>query len=651
MLGHGMLGQNDGVGSNAALYSLPQPTHLLQKVVMDAGDDGEVQCSILELVAGRQHPELQFMELGEPMSGGNATDCAEAAEAGGGGDAATHTHTHTGAAQLSLSASPAASLSPSPSPSPSPTPRCGALGSAGTGAGASPRPSRSPAASSQGRTCAPRPLTAPRGCFGCCLSLARFGQGRQQQRDALAAQPPPPPPTLPPTPLLTPMPPMPCDAGIRRAASALTKPVPDALLAVLSGIDQWEFDVFELAALTDGRPLSVLAFALFKRAGLVAALNLSEAKVARFLSAIEAGYGDHPYHGRNHAADVLHSIHVISTRGGLLQAMSSSSGPGGLQSRSCNLQCDCEQQQQQQQQQQQPSRKEALHMLGMYMAAVVHDFDHRGVTNGFLVQDEDPLALLYNDTSPQEHHHLAAAFAVLRQPANDFTAPFSRPMRDWLREHVIAMVLGTDMRQHLNLLSLFESRITAAAAAAAPDAGGGAAAEGATGVGPYAAWGPSSDPGGGCQGPGPGHSPGRLSLPSPVSRFRAPEAAAPEEAVAAGLLSQEMDAEMRLLVWKMALKCADLGHIAREEAVHRQWVCLLEEEMFRQGDLEKARGYPVSPLMDRCKDGVTRSQPGFFKAIAIPLFTALSDVLPGIQPMLARVTRNYAMWRLEQSVK
>ena len=61
---------------------------------------------------------------------------------------------------------------------------------------------------------------------------------------------------------------------------------------------------------------------------------------------------------------------------------------------------------------------------------------------------------------------------------------------------------------------------------------------------------------------------------------------------------------------QMALKCADLGHLAREEAVHREWVRRLEEEMFRQGDLEKARGYPVSPLMDRLKGGITKSQPG-----------------------------------------
>ena len=67
----------------------------------------------------------------------------------------------------------------------------------------------------------------------------------------------------------------------------------------------------------------------------------------------------------------------------------------------------------------------------------------------------------------------------------------------------------------------------------------------------------------------------------------------------------------------MALKCADLGHLASAEGVHLKWVGLLEEEMFRQGDKEKARGYPVSPLMDRDKEGITRSQPGVSTAPCI----------------------------------
>lgn len=59
---------------------------------------------------------------------------------------------------------------------------------------------------------------------------------------------------------------------------------------------------------------------------------------------------------------------------------------------------------------------------------------------------------------------------------------------------------------------------------------------------------------------------------------------------------------------QVALKCADLGHLASPRPVHRKWVCFLEEEFFRQGDSEKENQLSVSPLMDRDKNGITKSQ-------------------------------------------
>lgn len=58
----------------------------------------------------------------------------------------------------------------------------------------------------------------------------------------------------------------------------------------------------------------------------------------------------------------------------------------------------------------------------------------------------------------------------------------------------------------------------------------------------------------------------------------------------------------------MALKCADLGHLAAPWPVHQRWVGGLEEELFRQGDNEKQLHMPISPLMDRSKGGITKSQ-------------------------------------------
>lgn len=70
----------------------------------------------------------------------------------------------------------------------------------------------------------------------------------------------------------------------------------------------------------------------------------------------------------------------------------------------------------------------------------------------------------------------------------------------------------------------------------------------------------------------------------------------------------------------MALKCADLGHLASPRVVHKKWVQHLEEEFFRQGDREKQNGLTVSPLMDRDKNGITKSQVG---VLARPRVAAL----------------------------
>merc|ERR1719491_1258430 len=66
-----------------------------------------------------------------------------------------------------------------------------------------------------------------------------------------------------------------------------------------------------------------------------------------------------------------------------------------------------------------------LERLAALLAAAVHDFEHKGVSNDFLVRSGDNRALLYNDQHVNEHHHVAAAFAVLRRPACNFLAKFS----------------------------------------------------------------------------------------------------------------------------------------------------------------------------------------------------------------------------------
>jgi hypothetical protein len=99
-----------------------------------------------------------------------------------------------------------------------------------------------------------------------------------------------------------------------------------------------------------------------------------------------------------------------------------------------------------------------------------------------------------------------------------------------------------------------------------------------------------------------------------------------------------------MLLLQMAIKCADLGHLALSWDVHMQWVSRLEEEFFAQGDREKANGHAVSFLMDRSKPGCSKTQTGFFKFVVFPLFRSLVAVAPHAQPMLDAIMANYNGW-------
>ena len=55
-----------------------------------------------------------------------------------------------------------------------------------------------------------------------------------------------------------------------------------------------------------------------------------------------------------------------------------------------------------------------------------------------------------------------------------------------------------------------------------------------------------------------------------------------------------------------------MSHLAAEPALHQKWAARLDEELFRQGDLERAKNMTASPLMDRYSSagGITRTQAG-----------------------------------------
>lgn len=54
-----------------------------------------------------------------------------------------------------------------------------------------------------------------------------------------------------------------------------------------------------------------------------------------------------------------------------------------------------------------------------------------------------------------------------------------------------------------------------------------------------------------------------------------------------------------MMIMKVVIKCADIGHAAKERKLHVIWSSLIIEEFFLQGDDERATNSDISPFMDR----------------------------------------------------
>lgn len=63
------------------------------------------------------------------------------------------------------------------------------------------------------------------------------------------------------------------------------------------------------------------------------------------------------------------------------------------------------------------------------------------------------MALMYNDESVLENHHLAVAFKLLQNSNCDILASLSAKQRQTMRKMTIDMVLATDMSKHMSLLA------------------------------------------------------------------------------------------------------------------------------------------------------------------------------------------------------
>ncbi|XP_033240421.1 cAMP-specific 3',5'-cyclic phosphodiesterase, isoforms N/G isoform X9 [Drosophila pseudoobscura] len=195
-------------------------------------------------------------------------------------------------------------------------------------------------------------------------------------------------------------------------------PKENELGTLLGELDTWGIEIFKIGDWSCNRPLTCVAYTIFQSRELLTSLMIPPKTFLNFMTTLEDHYvKDNPFHNSLHAADVTQSTNVLLNTPALEGVFT------------------------------------PLEVGGALFAACIHDVDHPGLTNQFLVNSSSELALMYNDESVLENHHLAVAFKLLQNQGCDIFCNMQKKQRQTLRKMVIDIVLSTDMSKHMSLLA------------------------------------------------------------------------------------------------------------------------------------------------------------------------------------------------------
>eukprot|EP00903_Cladosiphon_okamuranus_P009663 g9194.t1 len=313
-----------------------------------------------------------------------------------------------------------------------------------------------------------------------------------------------------------------------------------ALLLADGGFLQWDFNVFTLEERSQGHSLWFAAMLAFSHYNIIGAFGLSVDRLSQLFLCVESSYCYSPeapntYHTHVHAADVTLTVsHFLS-----VEAIANT--------------------------------VRSTHGLALLMAAIMHDYRHPGVNNGYLVRDLDPLAVVYNDASVLENFHAAEGFKMLLDPAFGILRGWKAEDVKFFRHAFVKCILATDLALSLEYVSKFQS-LTASMASA------------------------------------------ELSRSAELGGSK----------LGGNEINNNNSIQVQISVLQMILKVADVAHPCKPWEVHHKWSELVTEEFFKQGDKEAARGLAVSPLCDRSDQNLAKSQCDFIDFIVRPCVSIFS---------------------------
>ena len=222
-----------------------------------------------------------------------------------------------------------------------------------------------------------------------------------------------------------------------------------------------------------------------------------------------------------------------------------------------------------------------LDLISLFVSAAVHDLGHPGYTNNFLINSKDDKAIRYNDQSVLESFHVSEAFTIMfKKPGCNIFESMSNDDYKYCRKRMIQCVLATDMTLHNREFQLLKTKIQTFQIKN-------------------------------------GKNVEKIfQIKDPVTNFNT---------------KQDF---LNILIHS-----ADISNPTKPLDIYKEWAQRCVDEFFRQGDMEKRLGLPVSFGCDRDLVTLPQSQIGFIDAIVFPLFSVVNEFFPGLDFTLQNLKR------------
>ncbi|GMF15451.1 unnamed protein product [Phytophthora lilii] len=340
-----------------------------------------------------------------------------------------------------------------------------------------------------------------------------------------------------------------CEAEIRQICIRCDVPsqyIEQVVQIIKSSFGTPELDVIALEEFMPGNVVVFVGMLIFE------SIDCGEEFVdlsvlPSFLRHIQDRYdGNMPFHNATHAADVMHTLFMMLWNTSLGEKISQHNQVGAL------------------------------------LAAVMHDVEHVGLTNDFLIKTCHPIAQKYPTKAPLESKHMDLALQAVVDPKFDVLSKMSSEQRDQVLEVVRETISATALIYQPELLAEIND--------------------------------------------------------TTVEEWK--------------MLQEEgavLPQSLQVRALRIAMHVSDISQTMKPFANHQKWVFRLNDEHYKQGELDAREQWRVSPSFcfreQWTYEGFLCSQVCFLKMMALPAVVTLNNIpWLDVNELVNGIEKNIAEW-------